>query len=85
MPKSDSGAVGRASENRDQRYADVEGRSENVLRRLGLEGKALDEMKWVYFYILLTLGCLRWLDRTSLRAVASCRAEARSIGGKEKR
>ena len=81
MPKSESGAIGRASEDGDERCVDVEERLENVLRRLGLEGKALD---WVYFYILLTLGCLRWLDRTSLGGVASRRAEAPSIGGKEK-
>ena len=44
VPKSESGAVGRASEDGDERHVDVEERLENVLRRLGLEG-----MKWVYF------------------------------------
>ena len=48
MPKSESGAT-------------VEARLEKVLRRLGLEGRALDGMKWVYFYYgvyfrVLTLG-----------------------------
>jgi len=41
--KSKSGAIG----------DDVEERLENVLRRLGLEGRALDEMKWVVFFIYM--------------------------------
>ena len=53
MPKSESGAT-------------VEERLEKVLRRLGLEGRALDGMKWVYFYHsiyfrVLTLG---WTEKT---------------------
>ena len=46
MPKSESV---RASEDRDEWYVNVEERLENILRRLGLEGKGLDGMKWVYF------------------------------------
>ena len=42
-PKSESGVIG-----------DSEGDVEE--RRLGLEGRALDEMKWVYFYLYAEYG-----------------------------